>query len=85
MSASVAYRPMGWGTQLAVKVSGIPVDTSCQLWVIGANGSRTLAGGWVTDEKEGTVWYPGSAAMPGSGVRGFQVTVGGAQTLRLTA
>ena len=84
MSASVAYRPMGWGTELAVKVSGIPVGTSCKLWVIGANGSRTLAGGWVTDDREGTVWYPGSAGMPDSGMRGFQVTVSGAQTLRLT-
>ena len=85
MSASVAYRSMGWGTQLAVKVSGIPIGTSCKLWVIGPDGSRTLAGGWVTDDREGTVWYPGSAGVPGSGVRGFQVTVGGAQTLSLTA
>jgi hypothetical protein len=85
MSASVAYRPMGWGTQLAVKVTGIPVGTSCQLWVIGANGSRTLAGGWTTDNREGTVWYPGSAGMPAGGMRGFQVTVAGARTLRLTA
>ena len=52
---------MGWGTQLAVKVSGIPVGTSCQLWVLGPGGSRTLAGGWVTDNHEGAVWYPGSA------------------------
>ena len=52
---------MGWGTQLAVKVSGIPIGTSCKLWVIGPDGSRTLAGGWVTDDREGTVWYPGSA------------------------
>jgi len=85
MSASVSYRSMGWGTQVAVQVNGIPVGTSCKLWVIGPGGSRTLAGGWVTDTREGTVWYPGSAGVPGSGVRGFQVTVGGTQTLRLTA
>jgi hypothetical protein len=84
LSASVAYRPMGWGTQVAVKVNGIPIGTSCQVWVIGPGGSRTLAGGWVTDDREGTVWYPGSAGVSGGGVRGFQVTVGGAQTLRLT-
>ena len=84
MSASVQYRSMGWGTQLAVKVSGIPVGTSCQLWVIGPGGSRTLAGGWVTDNHEGAVWYPGSAGVPAGGVRGFQVTVGGARTLSLT-
>jgi hypothetical protein len=84
MSASVAYRPMGWGTQVAVEVSGIPVGTSCSLWVVGRDGSRTLAGGWVTDDREGTVWYPGSAGMPDSAVRGFQITVGGAPTLHLT-
>jgi hypothetical protein len=85
MSASVAYRSMGWGMQLAVKVSGIPIGTSCKLWVIGSDGSRTPAGGWVTDDREGTVWYPGSAGMADSAVRGFQVTVGSAQTLSLTA
>jgi hypothetical protein len=85
MSASVAYRSMGWGTQLAVEVTGIPIGTSCKLWVIGPDGSRTLAGGWVTDDREGAVWYPGSAGLPGSGVRGFQVTVGSAQTLSVTA
>jgi len=84
MSATVDYRSMGWGTDLAVKVSGIPVGTSCQLWVIGPGGSRTLAGGWVTDDHEGAVWYPGSAGMPAGGVRGFQVTVGGTRTLSLS-
>jgi Putative zinc-finger len=85
MSASVSYRSMGWGTELAVKVSGIPVGTSCQLWVVGANGRRTLAGGWVTDDREGAVWYPGSAGVAASGVRGFRITVGGTRTLSLTA
>jgi hypothetical protein len=85
MSASVQYRSMGWGTDLAVKVNGIPVGTSCQLWVIGPGGKRTLAGGWVTDEHEGAVWYPGSAGLATGGVRGFEVTVGGTKTLSLTA
>jgi hypothetical protein len=84
MSATVQYRSMGWGTDLAVKVNGIPVGTSCQLWVIGPGGRRTLAGGWVTDDHEGTVWYPGSAGLAAGGVRGFQVTVGGARTLSLS-
>jgi hypothetical protein len=84
MSASVAYRPMGWGTQLAVKVNGIPIGTSCQLWVLGPGGSRALAGSWVTDDREGTVWYPGSAGVADGGVRGFEVTVGSTRTLSLT-
>jgi len=84
MSASVAYRPMGWGTQLAVKVNGIPIGTSCQLWILAPDGSRTLAGSWVTDDREGAVWYPGSAGVADGGVRGFQVTVGSTRTLSLT-
>jgi Putative zinc-finger len=84
MSATVSYRSMGWGTQVAVKVSGIPVGTSCQLWVVGPGGRRTLAGGWVTDDHEGAVWYPGSAGLPAGGVHGFQISVGGTRTLSLT-
>jgi hypothetical protein len=76
MTATVAYRSTGWGTQLAVKVNGIPMATSCELWIIGKDGSRTLAGGWVTDQNEGSVWYPASAGMSAAAMRGFQVTVG---------
>jgi hypothetical protein len=83
-SATVAYRPMGWGTQLAVKVSGIPVGVSCQLWVVGPDGGRTLAGGWKTDTREGTVWYPASAGLASTGISGFQVTVGTSGSLILS-
>jgi hypothetical protein len=75
-SAAVTYRPMGWGTELAAKVAGIPVGTHCQLWVIAATGQRTLVGSWVTDNNEGTVWYPASAALAAQDVAGFQITVG---------
>ncbi len=85
MTVTVQYRPMGWGTQLQAKVSGIPIGTRCQLWIVGAGGSRTLAGGWVTDDKEGTVWYPGSAGVSASGVQGFKISVGGTQTLSISA
>jgi hypothetical protein len=84
MSATVSYRPMGWGTQLQAKVSGIPQGTFCQLWIIGPNGSRTLAGSWVTDNREGTVWYPASAGVPADGVHGMEITVGGSSSLNLT-
>jgi hypothetical protein len=76
MTATVMYRPMGWGTQLAAKVSGIPVGTKCQMWAIGAGGTRTLVGSWDTDNREGTVWYPASAAVPAGQMHGFVVTVG---------
>ena len=47
MTAKVKYRPMGWGTQLDAEVTGIPVGTTCQLWVIddaGQPGARQAAG-----------------------------------------
>jgi hypothetical protein len=84
MSATVQYRSMGWGTQLQAKVTGIPQGTFCQLWVIGPGGSRTLAGSWVTDNREGAVWYPASAGVSASGVHGLEITVGSGQPLTLT-
>jgi len=85
LAATVSYRPMGWGTQLAVKVSGIPVGVSCQLWVVGPGGTKTLAGSWVTDNREGTVYYPASSGMTSGEVRGFQITVGKSGLLTLNA
>jgi hypothetical protein len=85
MTAAVSYRSMGWGTQLDTKVTGIPVGTSCQLYVIGSTGQRVLVGGWVTDNDEGAVWYPGSAAVPSKDVTGFQVTVAHGQTIDIPA
>ena len=76
MAGTVQYRPMGWGTQLTVKVSGIPVGTMCQLWILGSGNHRVLAGSWVTDNREGTVWYPASASIPANDVRAFLITVG---------
>lgn len=76
MTATVSYRPMGWGTQLSAKVTGIPVGTDCQLWVINTEGKRVLIGSWLTDYDEGTVWYPASAAVSSKDVASFQITVG---------
>jgi Putative zinc-finger len=85
MDATVAYSSMGWGTQLDVKVSGIPVGTNCQLWAIDTKGNRYLAGTWVTDNNEGKVWYPGSVGLSSADVAGFQVTVGHGQPIQVTA
>jgi Putative zinc-finger len=84
-TATVIYRSMGWGTQLDTKVTGIPVGTSCQLYVVDSTGQRVLVGGWVTDNDEGNVWYPGSAAVSGKDVTGFQITVARGQTIDIPA
>lgn len=85
MTATVQYRAMGWGTQLAAKVTGIPVGTACQMWVIGPDGSRTLAASWVVDNNEGKVWYPASAAVSAGGVHAFEITVGKTSSIKVTA
>ena len=85
MTATVAYSQMGWGLQVDTKVTGIPIGTNCQLWVIDSSGNRVLAGNWITDNAEGTVWYPGSAAVSGKDVTGFEVTVGQGKAIQITA
>jgi hypothetical protein len=84
MVGTVMYRPMGWGTQLTVKVSGIPVGTMCELWIQGSGNHRVLAGSWVTDNNEGTVWYPASASIPANDVRAFVITVGKTRSITVT-
>jgi predicted anti-sigma-YlaC factor YlaD len=81
MTATVKYRPMGWGTQLAAKVTGIPVGTTCQIWVVGPGGKRLLIGSWVTDNNEGHVWYPLSAAVSAANVQQFVITVSKARSI----
>ena len=85
MVGTVQYRPMGWGTQLTVKVSGIPVGTMCQLFILGSGNHRVLAGSWVTDNREGTVWYPASASIPANDVRAFLITVGKTSSITVNA
>ena len=85
MTATVEYRSMGWGTQLQTEVTGIPVGTSCQLYVTDSTGHRVLVGGWVTDNDEGTVWYPGSVGVSSKDVTSFQVTLARGRTIEISA
>jgi anti-sigma factor RsiW len=83
-AATVAYQSMRWGTQLAAKVSGLPVDTPCQMWVVEGDGARQLAGSWVTDSDEGNVWYPSSAGATATDIKSFVITVRGGQPITVT-
>jgi hypothetical protein len=74
MQATVRFRPMGWGTQVAVKVTGIPAHTACQIAAFGTDGSATAAGSWITDANEGKIWYPASAGLSGRVTR-FEITI----------
>jgi hypothetical protein len=85
MGATVMFRQMGWGTQLAAKVVGIPLNTNCQLWVVRPDGSRELAGSWVTDSNEGVIWYSGGTSTPMPDVHEFMVTIAGHQSITVHA
>jgi Putative zinc-finger len=85
MTATISYSSMGWGTAVATKVKGIPVDTNCTLWAIDSSGNRHAVATWVTDNLEGTVWYPGSVGMPTKDISAFEVTVGQGKAIQVTA
>jgi hypothetical protein len=85
ITATVAYSSMGWGTEFDTKVKGIPIGTHCQLWVIDSSGNRHLASDWMTDNLEGTVWYPGSVGMPIKDISAFEVTAGQQKAVEITA
>ena len=85
VTGTVAFRSIGWGTQLAAKVAGLPLDTPCQLWVVEANGTRVQAGSWDTDASEGDVWYPGSAQVAATAIKSFVITIAGRPPLTVQA
>jgi hypothetical protein len=84
MHAIVRYRPIGWGTQVAVQVTGIPLNTSCAIEAYERNGATVIGGSWITDSNEGKVWYPASAAIGEDTVAKFVVTVTGHPAATIT-
>jgi len=75
-SASVAYSHEMWGDAFKVLVDRIPVGTTCQLWVVHPDGTRTQVAAWTTASDEGKVWYDGSMPKTAKPISSFQITVG---------
>ncbi len=82
-TASVAYAHERWGDAFEVLVDHIPVGTTCQLWVVHPDGTRTQVAAWTVDEDEGKVWYGGSMPSTAKAIKSFQITAG--QKVLLTA
>jgi len=74
VTASVSYSERSWGAAFEVLVDHIPVGTTCQLWVVHPNGTRTQVAAWTTAHDEGTVWYPGSMPANAEPISSFQIT-----------
>ena len=75
-SASVAYSRERWGDAFEVLVDKIPVGTTCQLWVVHPDGTRTQVAAWTTADDEGKVWYAGSMPSTAQPISQFQITAG---------
>jgi hypothetical protein len=78
--ATVKYVSQPWGLQAQVQVSGISPGTRCELLVLGPGG-REVAGGWTVVAGETDAWYPASAPLAASGVRGFVVATASGTSL----
>ncbi len=84
-TASVAYSRKSWGAAFEVLVDHIPVGTTCQLWVVHPDGTRTQVAAWTTAHDEGKVWYPGSMPSTAEPISGFQITANHKVLLTATA
>lgn len=73
-SGSVAYSREMWGTAFDVLVDHIPVGTTCQLWVVHPDGTRTQVAAWTVAPDEGGVWYAGSMPKTAEPISSFQIT-----------
>jgi anti-sigma factor RsiW len=76
VTAVVSYSGRSWGTQMAVRVTGIPAGTACSLWVVDSNGHRSSAGSWLVGTGTQDADYPASSAVSASRVRSFEVFSG---------
>jgi hypothetical protein len=74
--ATVRYAAERWGTELEVRVAGIPAGTRCQLRVVNARGQDVAAGGWTITTGSQHTWYPASVPWPAASLGSFVVTSG---------
>lgn len=73
-SATVAYSDELWGHAFEVLVQRIPLGTTCQMWVLHPDGTRTQVAAWTTARDEGRVWYAGSMPSTAGAISQFQIT-----------
>ncbi len=83
--ATINYSNELWGHTFEVLVTGIPTGTTCDLWVVHPDGTRTQVAAWTTSHDEGRVWYPGSAPASAEPISSFQITAGNRVLLSVPA
>jgi Putative zinc-finger len=83
-TATVAYAQEDWGTAFQTVVDHIPVGTTCELWVVHPDGTRTEVAAWTTAKDEGTVWYAGSMPSTDGAIGNFEITAGNNVLVKIT-
>jgi len=76
VTGTVAYAHQLWGDSFQVLVDHIPTGTTCQMWVVHPDGTRTAVAAWTTASDEGQVWYAGSMPSSAGSIGTFQITAG---------
>jgi hypothetical protein len=82
-SATVAYAQHPWGTAIEALVYHVPVGTTCQLWIVHPDGTRTRVAAWTAARDQGRVWYAGSMPGTAGAVDKFEITAGSRVLLTL--
>ena len=85
MSATVDYSQQLWGNAVEVLVDRIPIGTTCQLWAVHPDGTRTFVAAWTTAQDEGKAWYAGSLPSTAKPISKFEITAGNKLLLTVTA
>jgi Putative zinc-finger len=83
-SATVAYARHPWGTAIEALVNHVPVGTTCQLWIVHPDGTRTQVAAWTAARDQGRVWYAGSMPSTAGPVGEFEITSAGRLLLIIT-
>ena len=84
VTATVRYGRMQWGTEMGVRVTGLPQGTNCTFYIVTKDGRRVWGGAWTVGPKADTLWYPVAVGVHESNLSGF-VLIAGQRTLHIPA
>ncbi|MEV0383354.1 zf-HC2 domain-containing protein [Nonomuraea sp. NPDC050643] len=81
--ATVVAWAMGAGTALDVQVTGVPVDTTCSLVIVGRDGRREPTQSWVVSREayQGKAVFPRETTMAMKEIARFEIVDDGGKVL----
>jgi hypothetical protein len=81
--ATVSASPAGDGTDLLIRITGIPVGMTCRLLVVGADGERERTQSWTISRKtyEDKAVFPRETRIPMESIVRFEVVDATGRTL----